>query len=278
MALTISQQRDVEATIAGYKQLSAKLRAATLQNVEATWDSLSSYYDADIARFVQAVVPQVLAGQTHIAAITGAYLNRMVAIQSPGARPVIVPTKSVIGASVRGGTSPADVYKRAGVTVWTALKNGASLDDAAGQGRDRAGVMAATDFQLASTNAAQFVTSQSPEIIGYRRVLGGDDSCALCVIASTNFYHDGDLMPIHDRCSCSVEPVMGSRSNDEPPDDPTDAIASAADDIAARLGSDSTDIADLQALVIVHDHGEIGPTLAVRGQSFTGPDDIPDDE
>jgi hypothetical protein len=31
---------------------------------------------------------------------------------------------------------------------------------------------------------------------------------------------------------------------------------------------------DYRDALIVHEHGEIGPVLAVRGQKFTGPNDI----
>lgn len=278
MTLTQSQRRDIADVQAAYGRTTAKIRTATTRNVESIWKSLTSFYDPDIARFVKAAVPQVIAGQTHIASSTGAALNRIVTIQSPKAKPVVVPIKAVTGAAVRGGTPPATVYGRVGPTVWTALSNGASLDDAADAGWLRASVMLATDLQLALTNSAQFVTSQSNEVTGYRRVLSGDASCALCVIASTQRYHDGDLMPIHDRCSCTVEPIVGDTTADEHHGIIDEGTLNAVrDDIQARLGTDSSDAADLKHLVIVHDHGEIGPVLAVRGQTFTGPDDIPDE-
>lgn len=278
MKLTQSQRRDIADVQAAYGRTTVKIRSVTTHNVESIWKSLTSFYDDDIVRFVKAAVPQVIAGQTHMASSTGAALNRIVTIQAPKAKPVIVPAKAVTGAAVRGGTPPSKVYGRVGPTVWTALSNGDSLDDAADAGWLRASVMLATDLQLALTNTAQFVTSQSNEVTGYRRVLSGDASCALCVIASTQRYHDGDLMPIHDRCSCTVEPIVGDTTADDHHgiiDE--DTLNAVRDDIQARLGTDSSDAADLKHLVIVHDHGEIGPVLAVRGQTFTGPDDIPDE-
>lgn len=43
-------------------------------------------------------------------------------------------------------------------------------------------------------------------IVGYERVPDGG-ACVLCLTAAGQRYHSDDLMPIHDKCGCGVEPL-----------------------------------------------------------------------
>lgn len=238
--------------INAYTDQTAEIRRQVVAYIQRVWGSLDAYRDADIDRFVQAVVPVVTGGQLRTAQLTDGYLAgiQAAALGTP-ARPYGIPADLVTDEAIRGVSAEA-VYQRAGVTVWTALSRGADLAEAADRGLNRAIGMASTDLQLAKTHAARNVLSRNSRVIGYRRVLGGGNNCQLCTIAATQRYTSDNLMPIHTNCSCGIEPIYGS--NDPGPSVDPDTVTE--DDL------------------IVHSHGEIGPTLAVRGQSFTGPDDI----
>jgi hypothetical protein len=116
--------------------------------------------------------------------------------------------------------------------------------------------MGSTDIQLARTHASRSVLARKQRVVGYRRVLSGSPSCDLCAEASTQRYSKEDLLPIHPGCSCDVEPIYGSS------DPGTIADDQAIPDNAGQVSG------------TVQQHGEIGPVLAVKGQAFTGPDDL----
>ncbi len=231
-----------------YLAMKATLSAQVVAMVAAAWAELTSWRDTNIDTFAAATVPLVAAGQAQMASLTSGYLA-----ETLGGRAVGVPARDFTGAAVRNGADPIDVYHRPGIEVWTALSQGTELDQAVAQGARRAQVLALTDLQLASTHTARQVLTSTPHVVGYRRVLAGAHSCDLCTVASTQRYHTGELMPIHNRCSCAVEPIVAGR-------DPGQII-------------DSTQRPDIE--VVVHHHGELGPVLAVAGQHFTGPDAIP---
>lgn len=160
-------------------------------------------------------------------------------------------------------------------------------------GRQRAVELATTDLQLAKQHAAQQVLAQQDKVTGYRRVLEGPYSCGLCIVAATQIYHRSTLMPIHPGCDCSIEPVIGDHSG-------TTAVArvngqlvplgdlpDVHDRIAHTFGRDSSAARAIPGarndrglpvqyrdVLITHDHGELGPVLAVRGQAFTGPNQL----
>ena len=118
----------------------------------------------------------------------------------------------------------------------------------------RATGMVRTDLQLAKTHAVAYVTENADHVRGYWRVPDGG-ACDLCLLAAEQTYSRGDLMPIHERCGCDVEPIFGS-----------DAQRAASPEPAAPQDPDLE--------LAVEDHGELGPVLTVAGQAFTGPDDI----
>jgi hypothetical protein len=200
--------------------------------VERAWRSLDGHRDTDIERFVSLVVPLVLAGERTIAQLTHGFL-----VQA-GVDPEPLRTSDVTGVATRGA-DPAEVYRRPGVTVWTALSRGASYEAAVSQGSTRALNLAMTDLQLARTKTVQRVG-----VTRFKRTLSGLENCDLCALASGNTYYRGDLMPIHAGCDCGIVPVTYLAPS------------------------------DLPSGVVVHEHGELGPVLAREGDHFTGPDDI----
>lgn len=269
-----TQEAEATAVLDAYVQVSQTVRNVVLDQVLAAWDRLTSWRDADITAFAELVVPKVLGGQDRMSALTAAYLNRTIALEiGHQFRPIPVPTVDTTGAVVRNGTKPIEVYSRPGPTIWRALQQGDSLEQAVSKGRDRLVSMTQSDIQLSKTWSAQKVISQSPSIIvGYRRVLTGKSSCALCVVASTRIYHKEALMPMHPGCDCTVGEVFQHQAANH--GDERAVLSAAHNEIQSRLGVDTNKAEQLRQLTIVHQHGELGPLLAVRDQHFTGPSDI----
>lgn len=241
--------------VTSYSDTVREVRTRVTSFVERLWGGLESFRDTDIDRFVARVVPVVAGGQRQVASLTDSYLAAVeTSVLGKAVPPTGVPASVIASESLRG--LPArTIYQRPGLVVWGALSKGQDIETAARAGLDRALSLATTDLQLARTHTSRYLMSNNPRITGYRRVPGGANVCDLCALASENHYSRGDLMPIHPGCSCDVEPDFAST-------DLPDTV-----DVQPQI--EETDIG-----FTVHEHGELGPVLAVAGQAFTGPDDI----
>jgi hypothetical protein len=145
---------------------------------------------------------------------------------------------------VRGGVDPQTVYRRPFVTVWSALGAGKLWQDAVAAGLNRATSTAAMDVQLASRAAFREVQAADDQIRGYTRVPDGG-ACAFCLEVAGAFVKSADAMPLHNRCGCSLEPVLSTQPTTPVPDG-----------------------------VAVHEHGELGPVLTDPAHDFTAGSDL----
>jgi hypothetical protein len=261
------------ALIAAATSAQARLRERLRALVLGLFDGLGSWRDADRDRFVATVVPLVAGAQRQAASLMDAYLATLRAdmtgdqIRPTGAIPDL--------AKLRGGVPATEVYARPFADVWAELAAGRDFSQALAAGRLRAEQITTTDLQLAKTHTAQAVLESDEQVVGYRRVLTGSESCGLCVVASTQRYRRGELLPIHPGCDCGVALIIGHS-------DPGHVLNAGLLDqahaaITERFGvQDATgrNKLDYRDLLVTHEHGEIGPVLARRGDAFTGPDDI----
>jgi hypothetical protein len=254
-----------------YDALSGSLRDRLIGFVLSAFDGLGEYRDADAARFMERVLPIVLATQQQMGQITDAYLAAMIADMIGGAA---APVGVQLDEALRG-VDPAEVYHRPFVTMYSALAAGHTFADAVGQGRTRLLSITETDLQLARTHAARESMTRGGRARFFRRRLSGSKNCALCTIASTQRYRVENLMPIHPGCNCKPEPLPGDRDPGHVIDEQLLKEAHAA--IARDVGeSDRGGRApDYRKVIITREHGEYGPLLAARKHDFTGPDDIP---
>jgi hypothetical protein len=218
-----------------------RLRKAVAQRVEALWRGLPGYDDADAEVFRKEAAAIVKAGQRSSISTVDAYLARYMKRAALG-----LDADQIIG-NLRGGVPGEDVYRRPFVTAWTALKDGAQWADAVEAGLSHALASVEGDIQMAARQAASDVGQADERIHGYARVTGGG-ACELCVIASTQRYHVEDLMPIHNRCGCTVEPIT----------EPTGRV------IERRTRIETDDLT-----VEIRDHDELGPTLTNADHDFT---------
>lgn len=227
---------------------------------QAYWDSLPHYRASAVEDMIQAITPRVAAGQLRIADLTRAYLAQCA--RELGWKVVLPPIDQD---EIRGarGVDPRVVYRRPAVDVYTALAAGKPLPQAAAEGRLRLTQLIGGDMQLAKVRASrQSMRGYPEEGQFYRRVLTGRENCALCVVASTQRYYRGDLLPIHPGCDCGVQPLPPGLAVNQVIDE--DLLEQVHQITADRLGVSDRGgrTPDYRKLLTVSEHGEYGPTLS----------------
>lgn len=240
--------------IAGYDASAMQLQTRTVDGAGRLWQALPVGLDAQaVAQWLQQMIPLIEGAQRSVGALTSSYLAAVGLVSTAQRRPPVgVPMGLMNDAQLRG-VRTSEVYLRAVDEARYQSTIGKSLEEAHSIGLDRVQAAAATDLQLAKTHASRYVMNRDPRITGYRRVTHGR-CCNLCELAASRVYHKSDLMPIHARCTCGVVPEYGATLE------------------AVQLGPPALE--DRGDAVAVHDHGELGPVLAVKGQDFRGPADL----
>ena len=219
-----------------------KLRQIVVAAVVAAWNNLQSYDERDIEPFLAAVLPIVNAGQRQSIALTEAYLAQVLRRQ-----PIGVNHDEIIG-SLRGDVTPDEVYRRPFVTVWTALKEGKTWEEAVHAGGARVAATADVDVAMSSRATFKQVQEADEGIYGYQRVAEGG-ACKFCVAINGAYVKSADASPLHNRCGCSLEPLTRPHPR------------------AAYLPSGAA----IERDYAVHEHGELGATLTDPDHSFDGP-------
>lgn len=247
-----------------------RVRTRTVRAAELLWANLPDYRDESIAAFRRRVIPVVQASSARVAQLTAAYQRRSLAELDETVPMALIAPDQI--AEPRG--VPADVvYQRPAVTVYTELSRGATLEAAVAAGATRLKSLVETDLQLVKVAQSQR-SIEGSRFNFYRRVLTGNENCALCTIASTQRYFKRDLMPIHPGCDCSVEVLPNG-------EDPGQVIDPALLEGTHGKVAELTGVADrggrapdYRELIVTSEHGEFGPTLRWRADAFTGPDAI----
>jgi len=225
----------------------------------------------DPRAWLELAVPQVLAAERLVAQTTDANLkNQLLRLLGENARLPTVDYDRTTGRALRG-VRPESVYRRPFQQLWSALDNGLPLQEAITQGLDRLESIIETDLQLAATHSV-FRGTKGLERIAYRRV-PKNGACALCMIASTQHYRSGTLMPIHPGCRCTVRATLTADESHVADPDLVESIHRA---VEATFGPEAVNrsakgYSQYRDLVVVRQHGEYGPTLARREDSFEGP-------
>ncbi len=269
MADLTPAQRD--ALVVAEQRARTMVRQRLVDYALTVWNTLGSWRDRDIDRFVEVLAPRVLAGEQTIADLTDAYLARMTGFGRVGRVPVGDALRNV----------PMDeVYQRPAVEMRTGLSDGMSMTDAIKAGAVRLASLVSTDLQLANTHQARgFLTGG--DIEAFERTLTGRENCGLCVVAATQRYWRGDLLPIHPGCDCGVRPLGKGEHREQVIDRAAlETIHAQVEqltggyDRGARVLGGTNARSDYLDLIQVDTHGEYGPTLHWRHQQFTGPTDL----
>lgn len=259
-----------------------KIRSQTVDVARLLWVSSPSLRDADVARIRRLLVPRVQGAQLQVAALTNAYVRGLAKLDGVAAAVAPIDRDAVVGYR---GVAADVVYARPAVETYTALSKGADFAAAKQQGLNRLLGIVSTDIQQARTRQASAAYQRS----GYEytvRTLTGRENCALCVIASTQRYtvKAGELLPVHPGCDCGQRGIKAAGDPGQviDPDllEMTHAMVEAKfgdTDRGARVlpGAPGLNpLSDYADLIVTHEHGEFGPTLAWRGEHFTGPSDL----
>lgn len=262
---TVTQQQQVQA--AQQQAQNARnqilgIQAKTVAYAAALWASYPRHNDQAMASFMQKWLPALQGAEQAIGRTTQSYLNTLIQSIEGNAYAVNpVPSQLFTGAVLRNGADPGDVYQRPFVQLYSDLARKQPVDQALQSAQNRLKAMASTDLQLANTHAARATFQQIPEgqkITGYRRVIGDDDPCELCVLAAGQRYKSSDLMPIHVRCNCTAWPIVGTKD-----------LGKYVNVVALSDNPPSADTTKFYGQkVLVHQHGEYGPVLTAAGNSF----------
>lgn len=259
-----------------------RIRAAAL----SAWDAMPSLRDEAVEQLVAAIVPRVQAGQVQLAEVTNAYLSQQARLLGYEVADTVVDARLVTGAR---GVAAETVYRRPAATVRASLAEGKTWEAARAAGAQRLADLVVGDLQLASRTQARETLRRSGVRL-YRRALTGRENCALCMIAATNTYGSGDLMPIHPGCDCTVEPLPRGVTHVPLDQETVRQIHAAVYEHTGTMdyGGREIDYRQIQLttdrrgnisaagepVVRVRQHGEYGPTLTWADHEFTGPQAI----
>lgn len=175
----------------------------------ARW-RLTGDFDAQYAEWLAYAIPATTAAQTLAVQITSGYLG---AFRSSEAGRVLPPPRlngdGIVGRS-RDGRPLAESLDSPLIKAKLAVGEGKSTQEASKIGFD----VASRSIRFDTDEAARLVMSeylrQNDNIIGYRRVSGGESTCGGCLAAESGEV----LLPTedfasHPGCDCVAEPVYG---------------------------------------------------------------------
>lgn len=255
---------------AAYVAASSNLRAGLLGFISRAFRLRGSWNRPDMEWFAQFVAPQVVASQRYLASLTDQYLASDLSVQTGRD---VAPVGVELPEDLRG-VPVEDVYRRPYVQLWTDLSRGVPFDDAVSRAERRAVVLAHTDYQMARVHASQAALAGQPNVQFWRRVPTGDRNCLLCLVASTQRYRKENLAAIHPQCDCIVQGIPGDRDPGQVIDPALLEQVHAAVEAAGFRSDRGGRAPDYRHLIVTNRHGELGPVLGLRGQNFTGPDDL----
>lgn len=248
---------------------------STKRRLQMAWDRLGGYRDKDAALFIEGAVPRVQAAQQQIGTRAAERMNRIATRQSARFNLFTIGLTDDQTTNLRG-VSPYDVYRRPFVATYTALKRGEPFPDAVARGRTRLGEIVEMDMQQAYSESSRAAMQQLPPDARpqyWRRVLMGEQNCALCTLASTQRYSIETLNPVHPGCDCQVSPVFDEALDPIPDDEArVQAAHAAVRELTGRAADDGrkVDYRDVM-LSTVRTHGEVGPLLVKPTDHFDGP-------
>jgi hypothetical protein len=166
----------------------------------------------DRAGTIATIVPLVEAGQAQTVRLVGGYMAAKARAAGEDGRVKGLDARAYTTSVLRGRPA-AEIYSRPFGALGAHLARRATVEQALTSARGSLSRLVRTDLQLSQTHAARDWMGDDDRIVGYERVLGPGKNCPLCVAASTRVYYREDLMPIHERCGCSVAPLFGDVPN-----------------------------------------------------------------
>jgi hypothetical protein len=207
----VTQQTVAPAAVAftggQYAAIRANLIGRMLTTITRLWLGLGSWHKSDVARFQRDALPVLAGTQRALGQLVAVYVSQQAtaALGTPVAPPV-VPSGILTG--VRKGVTLEDEYARPFEQVWWHLSQGVDLPTAVDRGQDRLGSLLDLDTQVTEAVAAQ-AAMEATDATWWRRVPQGEKTCLLCLVASTQRYHVGELKAVHPGCVPAGQVVSG---------------------------------------------------------------------
>jgi hypothetical protein len=233
---------------------------------------LGDYHDSSLPEWAARSGPLVSEAQLTVMDMANAIIDMQLDILLDGDYSTEYPDPDkVTGPAVRGGAAISEVYGRAFKPIWQGLGNGLPLSTSVDYGVERLLSMFDVDIERVIDHVSVERFANEHKIVGYKRVLTGVHNCALCILASTQLYHKSELKGIHPHCKCKVLPVLSFEDISKTLRQ--DLIEQVHASIKERYGSfdPSGRSIDYRKILMVRQHGEIGPMLTFRNHHFTGP-------
>lgn len=234
----------------------ARLRRVVVAALTDIWQDLPAHNRENLDEWLSRALPAVRTAQNASVALTNAYIA-----SAMDRGPLALDLSQLVGAGVRNGTPPQEVYERPFVTLWSKLGAGADFERASSAALARATGTATLDVQLSMRATADAIDDLDSNLYGYRRV-ANPAACAFCkqvdgayVKASAGFAY-----ALHSGCGCGLEP------NTEPHRGAVE-LADGSEVRAYQFGP-------LNESVAVREHGEVGAVLVGAGERFTSLSDI----
>jgi hypothetical protein len=229
---------------------------------------LGSWRDEDIQRYAGAMIPEMDNAKRTMANYTSSYYGKVAGLDGKKLKKLSVPATKLVTENLRNGTTADMVWERPFKEMWGSLKKGNNFTDSLNLGAARANSIARTEMQLAKREAGLYVRNGNSNIVGYLRTLSGAENCGMCYLASTQRYNRGDLLPIHPGCDCGETPIFGDTDVGQIIDD--ERLNATHEAVAERFGQFDTGGREIDyRKITIHNHGELGPYLGVKGQKFT---------
>jgi hypothetical protein len=294
VGLTAAAAATVLALVQAQSSARAAITGQLVRQVQAIVSGFTGWYDDQASRRMATDIARLVATSQRLAASsTNGYLTQA-ATQMTGT--LVRPAPAADLSGLRVGINPDEVYLRLANTYRYEMAKARAatiptLPAAAptslhlpaphteqqvlDQVLTRAEVMADTDVTLAVRAQSQRFCEDTGRVTGYRRVihpeLSRTGTCGLCIAASDRVYRREALLPIHGRCNCEVLPIIDGI-------DPAGYHNGVDLRALYRDAGRTTAAWELKKVRYqVNDHGELGPTLGVKGQHFRDHHDLPED-
>ncbi len=191
-----------------YGQRLKAVEARVVQQSRRTWQ-VTGDFDADYAAWFEVMAPAVSAAQALNLRLTAAYLG---AFQSSETRRVVNPPQidpePYVGRT-RDGRTFEEGWSSPPIKSKVAMAEGKTIEEAAKIGFEASSNLIKLDTYAAARNALSDQFRSNDQIIGYRRVLNGEDDCGGCMAAASNdILAPEDDFETHPGCDCTGEAVF----------------------------------------------------------------------
>ena len=241
-----------DAATRAYQQALKDTRTAVRMQLEKHYRALPDLRDESAHAFRDQAVRLVMAGQQRAVALTNAHFSGRVGLTNPAALNV----ERIIN-DVRKGVPASIVYLRPIVTARAGIEK-LGYAKAFEKGLARLLSTADMDIAMSARDASTSFGESEERVVGYTRV-AEPSCCDFCQMIDGAQVFVSDPAPLHNNCGCTLEPITRTSKNQ-------DGLRDRWTDVSAGAVIEDVEI---------QEHGEMGPLITRKGDSFDGPSTLP---